>query len=297
MRKRADLELFGLGLLLIVVAIVIPTETEACSNNGFGQFCTQTIYTYDGVSASTAKGILFVVAALCIAGGVILLVLRNKSQKRIPTGPGQSATPITSTPPVWNDAPAPAPYSPRPPISPTPFVWNDVPAPVPSFPRSTAGVPFEEAARPKRRTMLMVSVGSIILVLAVIGVAITQAQTPSTTTFQQEVTTGSHIASIEVGTGLLNSGLIQGQTDTFHPLQQSCISFKVYTGSSYGNVDVVIFKGSDTFFSGPVEDNIYPGFQGLPLHECSNVGDTGVYKWVVNYNGSAEASITFQVVS
>lgn len=78
MKKRADLELLVLGLLVLVVAIVIPTETEACSNNGFGQFCTQTIYTYDGVSAPTAKAILFVVAALCIAGGVIFFILRNK---------------------------------------------------------------------------------------------------------------------------------------------------------------------------------------------------------------------------
>jgi hypothetical protein len=273
MKKRADLELFALGLLVLVVAIIIPTVTESCSNNGFGQFCTQTIYTYDGVSASTAKAILFVVAALCIAGGVILLILRNKSQKRLSTG--QSLSTITVTPPVR----------------------NDVPASTPSPQRSNAGMPLEGATRPKRRTRLLVIVGSIILVLAIAGVWIGLGAQTSSSGFQQDATIGSHITSITVGTAIGNSGL-QGQGETFQGGSPSCISLTVHNDSSPAYIDAVLFQGNNTFFSGSVVHGLLPYYQGN-LWICSsyNVLDPGVYKWVVNFNGSAEASITFQIVS
>lgn len=44
MKKRADLELLVLGVFVLVLAIIIPTETEACSNTSFGPSCIQTIY-------------------------------------------------------------------------------------------------------------------------------------------------------------------------------------------------------------------------------------------------------------
>jgi hypothetical protein len=290
MKKRADLELFALGLLLLVVAIVIPTETETCSTNGFGQFCTQTIYTYDGVSAQTAKVLLFVVAALCLAGGAILLILRNTRPTGMSTG--QHTASMTASPPGRNSSPTPAPSG-----GATESSTSSTP---PSSPLAPAGVPLEAAAPPKqkRHTKLLVSVGSAIVLLALIGVWIgAQAQAPSTA-FQQEVTTGSHITSIEVGTGILNSGLVQGQADTFQAGKPSCISVTVHNGSSPGYIDAVLFQGSNTFFSGSVIRGLNPYWQG-PFYICSsnNVLDSGVYKWVVNYNGSAEASITFQVVS
>lgn len=273
MKKRADLELFALGLLLLVVAIIIPTETESCSNNGFGQLCIQTIYTYDGVSATTAKAILFVVAALCIAGGVALLILRNNGQKRLPTG--QSPATITAPPPVRNDVPAPTPFPQRP----------------------NAGSPLAGVARPKRRTRFLVIVGSIILVLVVAGIWIgVEAQT-SSGGFQQDVTTGPHITSIAVGTAIGNSGLV-GQGETFQGGSPSCISFNVHNDSSLGYIDAVLFQGNNTLFSGSVVRGLLSNYQGS-LWICStyNVLDPGVYKWIVNYNGSAEASITFQIVS
>jgi len=273
MKKRADLELFALGLLVFVVAIIIPTVTESCSNNGSGQFCIQTIYTYDGVSATTAKAILFVVAALCIAGGVILLILRNKSQQRFPTG--QSPATITATP----------------------LVRNDVPASTPSFQRSNAGLPLAGAARPKRLTRFLVIAGSIILVLVVAGIWIGVEAKPSSSGFQQDVTTGPHITSIAVGTAYGNSGLV-GQGETFQGGSLSCISFNVHNDNSPGDIDAVLFQGNDTLFSGSVIRGLLPNYQGN-LWICSsyNVLDPGIYKWVVNYDGSAEASITFQIVS
>jgi lipoprotein signal peptidase len=270
-KKHADLEFLGLGLLLLIVAIILPTETETCSTTAFGPSCIQTIYTYNGVSAPTAKAILFVIAALCIAGGVILLVLRNLKQSKISTG--QSTATITSTPPTRSTALTSSPPSTHP----------------------TASVPIDKADRRKYRTTILVVVGSFVLILVIIiGVAIiNQAQT--TATFHQEVTTGPHITSIEVGTGISNSGL-QQQGETFQAGNPSCISLNVHNGSSPGYIDAVLSQGNTTVFSGSVVRGLSPYWQG-PFWICSqyNILNPGVYQWVVNYNGSAEASITFQV--
>jgi hypothetical protein len=242
---------------------------------------------------------------------VIVFILRNNRQKRIPTGQGTAT--ITSTPSTGDTSHHDTSYiteQSAATITSTPLAWNDNPASVPpglatrsstpsSSLSSTTGASLEEAARPrpKRRMMLLVSVGSSILILVVIGAwIITQAQASSSTTFQQAVTTGSHVTSIEVGKEIDNYGLIQGQTDTFHPYEQSCISFNVNNGSSPGYIDAVLFQGNNTFFSSSVIRGLNPHWQG-PFYKCSNVGDPGVYKWVVNFNGSSEASITFQVVS
>jgi hypothetical protein len=286
MRKRADLEFLGLGLLLLIVAIILPTETETCSNIGFGPSCIQTIYTYDGVSASTAKAVLYVVAALCIACGVILLVLHNLKQNKISTG--ESTATNTSTKKISTEQTSAT-------IATTLPVRNNVLAPAPSFPRPTASIPIDKAVRHRRRTMFLVIVGIFILILMIIigAVIINQAQTGST--FHQEVTTGPHITSIEVGTGI--SGL-QQQEETLQAGNPSCISFTVHNGSSVGYIDADLLQGSNTVFSGSVIRGMSPYFQGN-LSICSqyNILNNGVYQWVVNYNGSAEASITFQVVS
>lgn len=150
--------------------------------------------------------------------------------------------------------------------------------------------------RPGRKFWAIV--GSLILIVLLIGVWSTWASQNSSATFQQEVTDGTNIQNLQVGTAISDTGYaLLGQTDTFHSGDQSCIFFKVYTNSSSGNVDVVLYQGNNQFFAGPVEENILRGLEGLPLYKCSNVGDPGIYKWVVNYNGSAQASITFQVVA
>lgn len=285
MKKRADLELLVLGIIVLIVAIIIPTETEACTNTGFGPSCIQTIYTYDGVSASTAKAVLYVVAALCIAGGIILLILRNLKQSKTPTG--QRAATITSAPITQNTHPAPIP--------PGPVIRSHAP---PSSLPSSPGTSLEKAARAKRRTLFLVILGSIILVVVITGVWVSLEAHSSPSGFQQSVTTGSHITSIEVGTGISNSGL-QGQGATFTAGSPSCISFTINNGSSMGYISAVLSQGSTTVFSGSVPGGeVSPYYQGN-LWICSqyNILNDGVYQWVVNYNGSPEASITFQIVN
>lgn len=285
MKKRADLELLVLGIIVLVVAIIIPTETEACTNTGFGSSCIQTIYTYDGVSAPTAKAVLYVVAALCIAGGIILLILRNLKQSKIPIG--QRAATITSAPITQNTHPAPVP--------PGPVIRSHAP---PSSLPSSPGTSLEKAARAKRRTLFLVILGSIILVVVITGVWVSLEAHSSPTGFQQSVTTGPHITNIEVGTGVPNSGSVQGQGATFTAGSPSCISFNVQNGNSPADIDAVLTQGNTTVFSGSVVQGLSPNWQG-PFWICSqyNILNDGVYQWVVNYNGSPEASITFQIVN
>jgi pentapeptide repeat protein len=78
---RTYLQTLGLGVLLVIVGIALPAQTEQCSTNGFGQYCIETVYTYNGVSAPVCKGFLIVVGILCFVVAGFLLVSRNTQEK------------------------------------------------------------------------------------------------------------------------------------------------------------------------------------------------------------------------
>ena len=78
---RADLQWLGVGVLLFIGGILLPAQTEQCATNSFGQYCIETVYTYDGLSAPVCKGILIVLGILCIVGAGALYVRRNTQQK------------------------------------------------------------------------------------------------------------------------------------------------------------------------------------------------------------------------
>ena len=73
MGKHTGLNYLIFGILLAGGAVILPTATETCSDSGFGQSCVQTVYTYFGLSAPTAKVLLGIVAVLLIVGGVYVL--------------------------------------------------------------------------------------------------------------------------------------------------------------------------------------------------------------------------------
>lgn len=70
--KRSDWQTIGGGLIALILAIILPTQTSMCTTDSVTgqQFCQTTIYTYDGVSASTAKIILFIIGFAILAWGI-----------------------------------------------------------------------------------------------------------------------------------------------------------------------------------------------------------------------------------
>lgn len=78
---RTDLQTLGLGVLLFVGGILLPTQTERCTTDFIGRYCIETVYTYNGLSAPVAKGILIVAAILCFVVAGFLYANRNNQQK------------------------------------------------------------------------------------------------------------------------------------------------------------------------------------------------------------------------
>jgi hypothetical protein len=117
----------------------------------------------------------------------------------------------------------------------------------------------------------------------------TASSTPSN--FHQEVTTGQHITSIQVGTGIdITSGSVRGERDTFHVGDIACVVF-TFTDLSSG-IDVKLFEGTDLHDLGAI-NSARATYNGI----CRSVQLPGIDKWEVDYNGTPEASITFQVLS
>lgn len=77
---RTDLQVFGVGVIFVIAGILLPTQTEQCTTGNFGQYCIETVYTYNGVSAPVAKGVLIVVGILCFVIAGFLYANRNKQQ-------------------------------------------------------------------------------------------------------------------------------------------------------------------------------------------------------------------------
>ncbi len=73
MGKHSAIKYIIFGVLLAGGALILPTETQDCYGGGFSQYCIQTVYTYFGLSAPTAKILLGILAVLLIALGLYLL--------------------------------------------------------------------------------------------------------------------------------------------------------------------------------------------------------------------------------
>ena len=78
---RTYLQTIGLGVLLAIVGIVLPAQTQQCTTDSLGQYCIETVYTYNGIDASVVKGLLIVAGILCVVVAGFLLVIRNTQQK------------------------------------------------------------------------------------------------------------------------------------------------------------------------------------------------------------------------
>lgn len=95
-RKRSPLNeairLFICAVVSAAAAILIPVESVSCTNDGYGQVCVDTTYTYNGLDAHTFKLILGAIAILCVAGSVYYFIRHNKAQAIPKSGAAFSAS-------------------------------------------------------------------------------------------------------------------------------------------------------------------------------------------------------------
>ncbi len=232
---------------------------------------------------------------------------------------GQSPAPRdTAKPPAgpFDEAllSAPTQITPDPPpaVQAAPPGWKDVGVPAPGAPAETFGgmstispPPAVQVAassketgqpRPRRSRWRVVVLASLALVLLLGAAGGAWALFFQTASFQQEVKTSQFISGIRVGLGIdIASSAILDETDTF---KAGNTVFVVFT---LGLADPLAALELDLIRSDGHEEE-----QSIVRTKASNVfwgsaplaptAQTGVYQWVVYYIGSAEASITFQVV-
>lgn len=203
------------------------------------------------------------------------------SPSRTPEAPHTPA--ITTPPPGWSDIPAAASFAPA--------TIQDVPSPLAA--PYTAGLlapSIPKTAQPQQHTSRQrIIIGSLAVLLLVAIVA--GAWNLFFAFHQQVILTGPHVNSIYVGTGLSDSGGITGETDTFKLGTEVVL---VFTATGNGNaLGVRLLQKDDVTLvshSPPLGTSI--GY----WDQYSTFPDTGTYKWVIDYDGTIEASITFQVV-
>ncbi len=121
--------------------------------------------------------------------------------------------------------------------------------------------------------------------------------------FIQAIKTGHHIISIAVGTGFVggafgsdpnsSTGAIVGKNDTFH------VGNDVVLVANLS--DQIVPHITDTLSGGKVGSKGTGGISSggsspYYYHNWAQVLATGIYTWTLSYNGTSEASITFQVV-
>ena len=157
--------------------------------------------------------------------------------------------------------------------------------------------PTRRAAHPGRRRgwyYLLGGLGAllaIVIVVVVIAAVLIRIQPGGTT--QQHITTGSHITKIQTGTGFDQSNsLVLGATQNFSVGQAVFVVFTVVNQNPNAQIVLKLFAGSTLeLTSDPLNPNM-----GISIYaDEAVVQKTGEHHWEVDYDGSAEASISFTV--
>ncbi len=206
--------------------------------------------------------------------------------ERQPSGAASASTP---TPPSGQSStPSPPAFSPTVRAARPPAAASTVEMFTPPQPAASPSQP-----RHMRRNLLLSGVAFALLVAVTIGVLTHNAA--QSTGFQQQVTTGPHITSIQLGTGVdPESGSVQGATDTFHTGDMVYVVFTVSNGGLENTFNIRLYdNANDVVYS----DMYSSAERAAQFNSATVVTQAGIYKWEIDYNGTSEASITFQVVS
>ena len=145
-----------------------------------------------------------------------------------------------------------------------------------------------------RRLPSLLGIAGIALAVLIIAAVITsiiirqnQSSGPS------QVTTGQHITKIQTGTGFdQKKASVQGQTGVFSTNQAVYVVFTVVNQDPKARVVVKLFAGNTLQNT---SDTLNPEVGTNVYSDVAMINQSGGYRWEVDYNGAAEASITFNV--
>lgn len=130
-----------------------------------------------------------------------------------------------------------------------------------------------------------------VVILIVVGVVLAGAFGK----FTQQITTGKHVTAVSTGTGFdENTGAVEGKKSTFSTGDTVWIVYTVTNPDQGATVVVKLFLGSDS----TPEDTSDPVDLDPVTNTYANsiqVENTGTHKVELYYNGTLEASITFNV--
>ncbi len=133
-----------------------------------------------------------------------------------------------------------------------------------------------------------VGVGIILLIVACVALT-------SLFRFKQEISTGAHVTAVHTGTSFdEQTGDVIGEKDTFHLNDEVWIVYTVTNPDPGAQVVLKLYLGSDFESASPPVDldnhtNTYAN--SVVVH------NKGEHKVEIYYNGTQEASITFNVTS
>lgn len=113
--------------------------------------------------------------------------------------------------------------------------------------------------------------------------------------FTQQITTGKHVTAIHTGTGFNEqTGAVEGEKSTFSTGDTVWIVYTVTNPDQGATAVVKLFLGSDS----TPEDTSDPVDLDPVTNTYANsiqLENTGTHKVEIDYNGVAEATITFNV--
>jgi hypothetical protein len=114
--------------------------------------------------------------------------------------------------------------------------------------------------------------------------------------FQQTVTVGADITSIQLGTSYdTNSGKLQNTSKIFHigdSIYLACNILPTDMQSGVPYIEDQLYLSTEVISTNPGSfDNLHDTYSNWTV-----VNHAGNYTWIVKYQGQQEASITFQVV-
>jgi hypothetical protein len=153
--------------------------------------------------------------------------------------------------------------------------------------------PPDPAPKNRRLPTLLGIAGGILAVLILVVIITSIIARQSQNSGPQQITTGKHITKIQTGTGFdQKSAQVQGQSGSFRANQAVYVVFTVVNQDPKAQVVVKLFAGSTLQNT---SDTLNPDVGTSVYSDLAIINQSGSYRWEVDYNGAAEASITFNV--
>lgn len=189
-------------------------------------------------------------------------------------------------PQPWDWQPSPPPPPPLPPQLPKQNIWPLVAILLALFLLLAVGAVAYLLGTRQQQTPVVVTIATS---TPVPTLAATATATPG-----QQVTTGKHITAIHTGTGFNeNTGAVEGEKSIFSTGETVWIVYTV-TNPDKGATAVLKLYNNGTYESSSDPVDLDPVTNTYA--NSVNVEQTGTHEVVIYYNGSPEASITFDVI-